>query len=171
LATDGLPNCPTSGSTSNDDTAGAVAAVSAAAGNGIKVFVVGIATAGVVSNGVNADQTLSMMANAGGLPRAGSPSYYPVSSGAELEAALRGLVGAIGSCDFTLGPPPGDNTSHDYIDVFGDGKPISPDVNHVNGWDYTDASHNAIHVYGATCDAIRAGTVQNVTVTYQCGIG
>jgi hypothetical protein len=166
LATDGLPNCPMSGNSGNDDTTAAVAAVAAAKDSGVKVFVVGIAT-----TGGNADTTLSMMANAGGLARAGTPTYYPVSSGAELETALRNLVGKIASCTFVLGAPPGPDTSHDYIDVYGDGAMIGQDKTHAGGWDYTDANHNAIQFNGATCDAIKAGTIKTVKVAYQCGIG
>jgi hypothetical protein len=171
LATDGLPNCPASGSTSNDDTAGAVAAVMAAAAGGIPVFVVGIATAGVVTNGVDADQTLSMMAVAGGRPRAGSPSYYSVSSGAELASALTMLVGMANTCTFQIGPAPTTDgtTSTSYIDVFGDGTKIPRDTTHTNGWDYVDGSNqNSIQIYGGICDQVTAGTISNLVVTFRC---
>ena len=168
LATDGLPNCPASGNTGNDDSAGAVAAVQAAHDMGIPVFVVGIATAGTVTNGVNADQTLSMMATAGGLARNATPSYYSVASTADFVTALEALVGQTASCSFVIGPAPNDMTSDNYIDVFGDASPIPPDPNRVNGWDYSNAAHTAIEIYGPTCDAIMAGTIKKVTVTFRC---
>jgi hypothetical protein len=62
-------------------------------------------------------------------------------------------------------------TSANFIDVFGDGVKIPPDPTHANGWDYTDASHTAIEVYGPTCDAITSGTIKNVTVTFRCIVG
>ena len=167
LATDGLPNCPASGNTGNDDSGPAVTAVANAYAAGIPVFVIGVSTSGTGM----ADTTLNMMASAGGLPRAGSPSYYPVSSGAELSAALNTLVGVVASCNFAVGTPPNSNTSTDYIDVFGDGTLIPHDTSHTNGWDYTDATHTSVQVYGSTCDAIMAGTITSVTVTFRCIVG
>jgi hypothetical protein len=171
LVTDGLPNCPASGNSSNDDTAGAVAAVAASAASGVPVFVVGVATAGVVSNGVDADVTLNMMAAAGGRPRTGTPQYYSVSNRADLVSALTMLVGMANTCVFQIGPPPTSDgtTSTSYIDVFGDGTKIPRDTSHANGWDYVDGSNqNSIQIYGATCDAVTAGTIMNVIVTYRC---
>ena len=174
LVTDGLPNCPASGNTGNDDTAGAVAAVTASAASGIPVFVVGVATAGVVSNGVDADVTLNMMAVAGGRPRAGTPQYYSVSNQADLAAALTMLVGMANTCVFQIGPPPtaDGTTSTSYIDVFGDGTKIPRDTSRMNGWDYVDGSNqNSIQIYGATCDQVTAGTITNVIVTFRCVMG
>ena len=68
LATDGLPTCGTGGAM--DDAVAAEAAVTAANTAGFKTFVVGISTSGL------GDTTLSNLANAGGLPRQGTPSYY-----------------------------------------------------------------------------------------------
>ena len=133
LATDGLPNCPANGNTGNDDSTAAIAAVMASATSGIPVFVIGVATAGTGT----ADTTLTAMANAGGLARAGTPAYYPVTSGADLSAALNTLVGVVASCTFAIGTPPNSNTSTDYIDVFANGVEIPQDTTHTNGWDYT----------------------------------
>jgi hypothetical protein len=174
LATDGLPNCAASGmGTGGDDSPGAVAAVTAAATAGYKTFVVGIATAGVVTNMVDADMTLSMMANAGGLPRAGSPTYYPVTTTADLAAAIRMLVSTANNCTFQVGPTPtSDGTTNlGFINVFGDGTEIPRDTTHVNGWDYTDASMNSIQIYGPICTQVMAATIQNVTVTFRCIFG
>jgi hypothetical protein len=174
LATDGLPNCGASGSAMTDDSAGAVTAVMNAATAGYKTFVVGIATAGVVTNMVDADMTLSNMANAGGLARTGmTPTYYPVSTTAELADAVRTLIATTNNCTFQVGPPPTSDgtTSTSHIDVFGDGTKIPRDTTHTEGWDYTDASMNSIQIYGATCMQVMNATIQNVTVTFRCLFG
>jgi hypothetical protein len=169
LVTDGLPNCPMGGGSSGDDTAGAVAAITASNAAGIPVFVVGVATAGVMSGNVNADQVLTMFANAGGRPRAGTPAYYSAANAAELADALRTLVGIANSCVFQIGPAPSADTSTTYIDVFGDGTKIPRDTTRTNGWDYVDGSNqNSIQIYGATCDAVTAGTIMNLVVTFRC---
>ena len=76
-------------------------AVADAATMGIPTFVVGVATGGMGT----ADTTLSNMANAGGYPRAGSPTYYNVSSTADFVAVLQTLVGVAASCTFTVPEP------------------------------------------------------------------
>jgi hypothetical protein len=166
LATDGLPNCPAMGATTGDDSAGAVTAVSAAATAGFPTFVVGIATGGMGT----ADTTLSNMANAGGLPRMGTPTYYPVTSAADLATAIRTLIGVAASCTFQIGPPPSDDgtTSLGMINVFGDGNEIMRDPSHTDGYDYTDATMQSIQVYGPRCDQIMSGTIRDVAVTFIC---
>src|SRR6185503_16876036 len=109
---------------------------------GYRTFVVGIATAGTTTGGVDADMTLSMMANAGGLPRAGTPTYYPVTTTAELAAAIRMLVSQANNCTFQVGPAPTTDgtTKLGFINVYGDGIEIKRDTTHQNGYDYTDAT-------------------------------
>src|SRR6185295_17396867 len=89
LATDGIPNCGGGNNTTGTDDAAAIAAVSTLASAGIPVFVIGVSTQGAD------DTTLSSMANAGGKPRAATPPYYPVSTGAELTAVLTAIGGQI----------------------------------------------------------------------------
>jgi hypothetical protein len=167
LATDGAPTCPASGgmmATGADDSAAAIDAVAATKAAGFPTFVVGIATTGTT------DTTLSSMAVAGGLPRAGTPSYYQVSSTADLAAAIRTLIGVAGTCTFQIGPPPTDDgtTSLDKIDVTGDGKPIPHDPTKTNGYDYTDATKNQIQIYGPLCDQIMKAEITDVTVSFIC---
>jgi len=169
LATDGLPTCPASGAggmmgAMGDDSASAPPAVAAANTAGFKTFVVGISTTGP------ADTTLSNMANAGGLARTGTPSYYPVASSDELAAAIRTLIGVAATCTFQIGPAPTDDgsTSLDKIDVFGDGKPIMRDTTHTDGYDYTDATKMQIQVYGSRCADIMSGAIVEVSVTFAC---
>jgi hypothetical protein len=174
LATDGLPNCPPGCSGNNctttpnkSENAAAAQAVTDAANMGFKTFVVGIATSGDAT----ANATLSTMATNGGVPRAATPPYYPVSSTNDLVTALQAIVGVAATCKFDLGAPPNGSTSTSFIDVFGDGVKIPQDPTHASGWDYTDASKTAIQVYGPTCDAIVAGTIKDVTVTFRCIVG
>jgi hypothetical protein len=170
LATDGLPNCaPGASDSTSDDSAGAIQAVKDAAAAGIPTFVVGIATSGTGT----ADATLSSMATAGGYPKAGSPSYYSVSSTSEFVSVLQGLVAVAATCTFAVGTPPTDDgsTSRSQIDLYGDGSVIPRDTSHGNGWDYTDASMTSVVVYGATCDQIKNGTIKSVSVKFRCIIG
>ena len=164
LATDGLPTCANN-SAMADDSAAAVTAVDTARMAGFPTFVVGIATGGATS-----DTTLSNLANAGGLPRAGTPTYYPVSSAADLAAAIRTLIGVAATCTFQIGPPPTSDGTTDlkFIKVFGDNLEIMKDTSHANGYDYTDSTMNAIQVYGPLCDQIMSGAIHDVTVAFTC---
>jgi hypothetical protein len=129
---------------------------------GIPTFVVGIGNTG-------ADVTLNAFANAGGVPQTGASSaFYQVTDTASLVAVLGQILGKVASCKFDIGAAPNPMTSVDYIDVFGDGAPIPKDITHANGWDYSNAAHTAIEVFGPTCAAITSGAIMNVTVTFRC---
>jgi hypothetical protein len=163
LATDGLPNCmPGGGSTSADDSPGAIAAVAAALTAGFPTFVVGIGnTMGTA--------TLNSMAMAGGRPQQGAAtSFYQVNDTASLVSALQAIVGSVASCTFNLGTPPNGMTSNSAIDVYGDGTMIPKDTSNTNGWNYVGGGTSQIQIFGPTCDAIMAGTVKNVVITYIC---
>jgi hypothetical protein len=161
LATDGEPNCIPGMKASNDDQAGAVAAVMAAAQAGIPTFVVG------VGNVAPAIATLNMLADAGGKPQAGATHYYPVSSTADLVAVLGTIGNMIASCSFGLGQaPPVPNN----VGVYGNGQAnmkIPHDTTHMNGWDY-GAGMTSIVLYGAACDAVKNKTYQTVQAIYGC---
>jgi hypothetical protein len=167
LATDGSPNCPASGNTNNDDTAGAVAAVTAAKTAGIPTFVVGISAGGAP------EMALNMMAVEGGYPQVGQATqYYPVSSTTEFAAVLRTLVGMATTCTFSVPPPPTNDgsTSRGDIAVRGTtgGAPadIMQDAN--NGWTYTDANMTSIVLHGTACDQVTAGTTSAITIVFHC---
>jgi len=165
LATDGLPNCaPGNSDTAADDSAGAVMAVANAEAMGIPTFVVGVATTGMGT----ADTTLSSMANAGGYPRAGSPSYYNVSSTAEFVNVLMTLVGVAASCTFTVPDPPNSDTDRAHIGVLVNGTELPRDTNQANGWDYTTSGMTAVEVFGPQCDAIKNGTATSVEIVFKC---
>jgi hypothetical protein len=165
LATDGEPTCNPdlpANMMNSSDAAGAQQAVTDAFNLGFKTFVVGIGdTMGAA--------TLDQMAINGGMPQTGAAtSFYQVTDTASLVAAFQTILGRVGSCQFNIGNAPNTMTSNDLIDVFGDGMPIPRDTTHVDGWDYSNATHTAIEVYGPRCDAIKAGTTMNVTVTFVC---
>ena len=168
LATDGLPNCMpgATGMTGQtaDDSAGAEQAVADALTAGFPTFVVGIGN-------TMGDATLNQMAINGGRPQMGAAtSFYQVADTASLVTALQTIVTSVASCTFALGTPPNSMTSNNAIDVFGDGTLIPPDTTNMNGWNYVGTNNSQIQIYGPTCDAIMAGTVQTVSITYRCVI-
>ena len=166
LATAGAPDCRLATTpTTLDDATGAAAAVQAARDLGIPTFVLGAAGA------LSADATLSALANAGGVPQSGTTPYYSVASAAELGSLVDAIFAVASSCTFALDPLTNNMYSNDYIDLFADGVKIPHDSTHAGGWDYTDAFRNVIKIYGATCDALNAGTVMTLTVTYRCPLG
>jgi hypothetical protein len=71
-------------------------------------------------------------------------------------------------CVFALPSPPNSNTSNDHIYVWADSLQVIQDQADVDGWDYTDAVHRTIEIYGPTCDRIHGAAVQAVSVTYFC---
>jgi len=167
LATDGSPNCPATGNTNNDDTAGAVTAVTNAKTAGVGTFVVGISAGGAP------EMALNMMAVAGGYPQVGQPTqYYPVSSTTEFAAVLRTLVGMATTCTFSVPPPPTDDgsTSRGDIAVRGtvNGVPMEIPQNATNGWTYTDANMTSILLHGTACDQVTAATITSVTIVFHC---
>ena len=163
LVTDGLPNCmPGNVDRAADDSAGAVAAVTDVQTEGIPTMVVGVATAGLP-----VEATLNALAVAGGAPRAGSPSYYPVASAAELTTALRAIVAGIPSCVFALPPAPTD-AAFGMFDVKVGGMAIPRDTSHTNGWDLVDSSATSIQLYGTVCDDVRSGKVTSVSIVFRC---
>jgi Mg-chelatase subunit ChlD len=167
LATDGQPNCPATGNMSNDDTAGAIAAVAAAASAGIPTFVVGISAGGVP------EAALNMMAVAGGYPQVGQPTqYYPVTSAAEFAAVLRSLVVMANTCTASIPPPPTNDGTTSRANI---GVKVTTSAGTVeipqsatNGWTYTDASMMSLRLNGTVCDQVRAGTVVAITIVYRC---
>jgi len=161
LATDGEPNCAPGAAQGDDDQAGAVAAVMAAATAGIPTFVVG------VGNVAPAQATLNMLADAGGRPQAGATHYYPVSSTADLVNVLKTIGGMIASCSFGLGSAPPDPTN---VGVYANGMTnmrIPKDVTHMNGWDY-GAGMKSIVLYGAACDDVKSMKTKTIQAIFGC---
>ena len=163
LATDGLPTCLATDTPGSDDSAGATAAVEAARASGFPTFVVGISTR----------RQCGRYAQRHGQRRR-------TAARGHAELLCRCQRRRIGGGDPDAGEGRGDvyvpdrpcsqrrPTRLDEIDVFGDGAEIPRDTSHVNGYDYTDASMQAIQVYGPLCDRIMRGDIREVTVTFRC---
>lgn len=169
LATDGIPNCiPGNANQIAYDQAGATQAVADSVTAGFPVFVLGVGS-GVTSNpkdGPIFDPTLTMLAAAGGKPRAGTPNYYHASSSADVIAAIGMIQSQVGSCVFNLGKVPLDPTN---IAVRGDaGQHIPKDTAHLDGWDYATPAMNSVKLYGMWCDQVTAGTIKSVQAIFGC---
>ena len=156
LATDGLPNCDpgTSGTVTTTSIQDAANAIAAALKAGIKTYVVGIgAQTGNLDN----------FAQAGG-----TGNYFPATSPDQLTAALSSIVGAVGSCTFSLGKAPPD-PNNIVIEFNGDHSLRAPqDTTHTNGWDYTSSADTSVQVYGSWCDGITNGTYTSTEVLLGC---
>lgn len=154
LATDGLPNCGGPEQDEADDAATimAVANITAA---GIPVFVIGVGTLG------DGDATLSAMAQAGGKPRAATPAYYPVTTSADLSAALSVIGGQIVSCTLPIRQPP--DPSNIAVDADGNRVPHSA----TDGWEY-GAGMTTIQLHGSWCTSYQNGTIKDVQTVFGC---
>jgi len=160
-----MPGCSGNTACQASDMNGAISAVTDAATAGFPTFVVGIAT----TSDPTSDATLTGMANAGGKPRAGTPSYYPVMNQADLVAALNAIVVIAGTCVFTVPPPPNNDTDQMHIGVTINGTEIPQDKNHTNGWDFSGT--NQVTVYGSNCNAIMSGNPPPmVQIVFKCSV-
>lgn len=163
LATDGAPNCGVgAANTATADGPGAEAAVTTVKGQGFPTFVIGISTS------ADTETTLNNMATNGGYPRVGmTPQYYPVTTSAELVAAL-GAIQTItmGMCTYPLGKP-ADNADVTKVTVTVDGTIATQDAS--DGWHF-DPGMKSITFGGSTCDKLKAGTLKNVQVLYGCKV-
>jgi hypothetical protein len=161
LITDGAPDCGSVNDPLASDVTGAVQAIAMASASGFPTLIAGLAIA------PEAEASLSQMAQSGGLARAGTPRYFPVSSRADLDAAVRALITQVATCVYTI--PPGDPsgiTSRSNISVHLDAASVPRDTTHVNGWDYLDAAQTSLQLYGGACDAALAGGA--VSVVFLC---
>ncbi len=158
LATDGEPNCADGMTNALVDPMGAVEAVAAAAKEGYKTFVVGIAT----TMG-DAHMVLNQMAEAGGAPRTGDPRYFPVKNRQELISTLGVITGQVASCVFPLDKKP---PSPDAVAVDVNGMRLARDPSKMSGWDY-GAANGSVEIYGAACEEIKKGG-SAVAITFGC---
>lgn len=161
LATDGEPSCVGATKDTSKARADATQAVADALSAGLPTYVVGVAT-----TKDSATKALNAMASAGGVPVTGSSTqYYLASSRAALVAALQVIAGDVSkTCVFNLEPPP---PAPDFIAVKVAGATISRDPNSANGWEYTNANHTALEIFGAPCDTLRQGS-DAVEIVYGC---
>jgi hypothetical protein len=161
LATDGEPNCPDDDDEDGPDPVDyTVDAIAEALAEGFPTFVVGVDTSedGAVEN-------LNAMAEAGGRPRDGDPSFYLASTQEEIEMALQEITGEIASCVFDLDPPPPvpDNIAVDF-----NGMRTERDPSLQDGWEYTKDDYSQLEVYGQWCERIKSEPASAVNIKYGC---
>jgi len=130
------------------DAAGNFAAAAAAYAAGFKVYVVGIGPS--LGN-------LTQLAKAGG-----TTDFYPVSSPADLVAALSSISTLVGSCSFKSDHAPDDPSN---IAVYVNGQQVSQDPN--QGWTF-GASSQEIVLTGDYCKQMSSGKQVDVQILFGC---
>ena len=140
------------------DQAGSLLAVSALAQAGVHTFVIGIPGSDAFAG------LLDQLAVAGGVARAGSPSYYRVSDADELIDTVSKLgLGVALSCNLQLKEPAPDPT---LVNVFFDGQLVPADP--VNGWSFVD--EQTVQLLGSSCDLLKAGEVLQADIVAGCPV-
>jgi hypothetical protein len=147
----GQPSCAGNGP------AEAIAAVTAAAQDGIASFVVASATPA-------SDDTLQRLSAAGGKPRAGTPSYHSIADEAELADALTSTGSGVSSCLLPLDAPP-PAPANVRVDV--KGQRLTRDPTHADGWDYGPGMQS-IAFYGVACSTVKTAHAGEVQVFFGC---
>jgi hypothetical protein len=140
-----------------DDT-GSLAAIEDLARAGVRTFVIGIPGSDAYAD------VLDRLALAGGVPRAGSPSYYRVNDAEELTAT----VGALGlevalACSIELVEPPPDPS---LVNVFFDGEVVPYDPS--DGWTFVDAQ--TVQMRGDACALMQTGQVLQADIVAGCPV-
>ncbi len=151
LATDGEPNCASSGSSpgsGGSDMEGALEEISAARDLGILVYVIGIGPS--VPN-------LDAFAQAGGTGR-----YYPAGSHDDLAAALVSVSKAA-LCTFSLASAPPDPAN---VAVYLDGSVVSRDAS--SGWSFGRDSQTIL-LHGSSCARALDEPDSIVEAVFGCG--
>lgn len=171
IATDGAPNCNgdldgdtctcttprndcslgTDGRYSCLDDANTIAAIKDIFDNRkIPVYVIGIGS----TERPQFLQVLDQMAVAGGRPRATTPRHYNVQTAAEMKTALGVIRDSVARCTYLTPSAPIDPNA---IDVVINGKKISRDPTHKDGWDWVDQAYGTLAFFGSACDAAQGG--------------
>jgi hypothetical protein len=158
LVTDGMATC-------NDPVPVVMALANPTTGvPPVDTFVVGFGSA-VDPTQLN-DMAVAGNTAIGGGPPAPTPYYYQADSAAALDAAFATIAGSVLSCAYALSSTPPDIT---MLYVSFDGTVIPQDTTHATGWDY-DPTTNQIIFSGASCSQLKAGSVQNLVVSYGCPV-
>lgn len=150
VASDGVPNCTTIPQDAIDQ---AVDAVRELRSDGIKTYVVGVASDD------SAAGVLDELAAAGG-----TGSYYPADSASDIVDALEGITSSVTqvSCEYTLDAGPEAAADLEvkigYAEV-----PYSPD--HTDGYDYDPATHT-LTFWGQACDDLRTSGDAQISANY-----
>jgi len=156
LATDGLPE-PHCGATV-PATVSAISAVRTSLG--VDTFVLGFVGPDRTgdSSGIPALQAaLNQMADAGGRARAGALHYYEAVDGPAFERALRAILASATDCGFDLASAPARPGS---VVVRQNGAVVP-----TSQWSITGVR---LEFTGASCDAIRSGSVTTISVADTC---
>jgi hypothetical protein len=166
VATDGEPNCIGGKSGTTSDTAGATAAVEAAAQANIPTFVVGIAT---TSSDV-ATTALNSMAKAGGRAQTGAATdYYAVSDTAGLVATLKDIINQASSCTISLENTPKGEWKIAISAKDTSGQAVLIPADETDGWIYDDPNaKTSITLVGSACEKLKNGDYSNVQFVYTC---
>jgi hypothetical protein len=161
LVTDGLPTCAILPDPALPSAAAGleatVKALDYAAAAGVRTFVIGISSAMSLAN-------LNRLADAGGMPRAVEPRYYPAESQSDLDAALQAISRAVTTCVFPLVTRP---LAPDFVGVSVGSMRVPRDLDRIDGWDYVN-NGTAIEIYGPTCDALKTGVAENADIHFGC---
>jgi hypothetical protein len=157
LATDGEPNACDNG----NDGGRSVAATKAAYMNGIRLFIIGLATNGGALN----PQFLQDMANAGTGVANGQPNaaYYTANDPASLVSAFNTIINGVLSCDLSL------SGSIDPSQAMS-GQVTLNGMVLTYGTDWTlDPNGMTIHLIGAACDTLKNSSNPTVDAAFPCG--
>ncbi len=165
LVTDGAANCSPDAASESErfevyDEA-LLGVVSAAAAEGIKVFVVGVDIKDEVSpvkadgnpDGINTFAKLNELADAGGVAKDDpNERFYNAQSQVELQAALVAISQTLLSCEIKLDPVP---KFPNYVEVSVDGIPYGndqvSDCASEDGWMYSSPAKDTILLCGKAC--------------------
>jgi hypothetical protein len=157
LATDGTSSCPVGDPGDRES----VRAVEGAAAQGIRTFVLGTTTAGTAQ-----DRNLNNLAAAGREGAATEPRYHRVQARTEVLTALDKITSRLTSCVWTTNVPP---AAPDFTKLEIDGKTIPRDQSQREGWNWAGGGNqHVVHVYGAACEALKAGPPQRFEMIYGC---
>lgn len=140
LVTDGEPDCPG---------ADAVQAVTALTMANIKTYVVGYQIDAM------GQDTMMQMAMAGG-----TDHFYPVESGADLQAAFADITSNLIRCEFDLAEVPSDPT---FVQVTIDGKMVN--LNAADGW---VIDGKKVTLQGTACSMLKDGSPHNLKAEVEC---
>lgn len=188
VVTDGAANCSADAATPEelfeDYDENFPKFVGAAAEQGIKTFVVGIdiedstspATQDGNPSGINTYEKLNLVAEAGGMARAGDEKFYNTLNQVELQEALMKISVLITSCELKLDPAPVPQQEVGKLEVDPDGAdPLIFDEVEVtdcatqSGWHFTDESRAKIELCGDACERYKA--TGEVSISFVCTIG
>ena len=149
LATDGEPNCASTGN-SDPNVQATVDAITAAKNAGFMVYVIGIGPQAALTN-------LQSFAVAGG-----TSNYFPATSPQALADAFASISKTVTTCTFVMAQTPPDPNN---IAVYLDKNLVAKDP--TNGWTLGGNSQTVV-LNGTTCDKITSGQAHTVQVLFGC---